>query len=411
MVALFLWLLDVVTKIRWQHEWLIFLLPIAGVAIIALYRFKGKNSEAGNNLIIDEIHKPGGGIPTRMAPFILLTTIVTHLFGGSAGREGTAIQMGGSMAHFIARKLKLNQHDVRILLMSGIAGGFAAVFGTPIAGTIFALEVLVIGKLTYDALLPCFITAIFSDLVCSSYGITHVHYSIHELARPVYGILSIHIDPLLLMWIVLAGICFGLTGFLFVKISESIKKFTHKYISWKYAIPFLGGLVIIGLTYALGTNDYLGLGVSTPDGKGTCIINAFKPGAIDPWGWFWKILFTAVTLSTGFKGGEVTPLFFIGATLGNSIGTITGTPVDLMAGLGFIAVFASVTNTPIACTIMGAELFGGQFVLYYAVACFIAYYFSGHTGIYSSQQLGVSKSGKSNLFGKQASTLKDIIKK
>jgi H+/Cl- antiporter ClcA len=365
--------------------------PLAGVAIVWMYRFKGKNAEAGNNLVMDEIHKPGGGVPLRMAPFVLITTVATHLFGGSAGREGTAVQIGGSLANLFARLFKLSNDDTRILLMTGVAAGFGAVFGTPVAGTIFALEVIAIGRIKYDALLPCFLAAVLADIVCSAYGITHTHYHIafHEATNSTFPYLRF--SYLLLIKVMAAGVAFGLVSYLFSELSHSIKNLSQQFIKPKLLIPLIGGIVVIGLTYVAGTTDYLGLGVTTADGSGTSIVNAFKAGEIDSFGWLWKLVFTTITLSMGFKGGEVTPLFFIGAALGNTLAVWMGAPIDLLAALGFIAVFAGATNTPLACTIMGVELFGGEHVLYYAVACFIAYYFSGHSGIYSSQRISVSK--------------------
>ena len=390
-VALFLWLLDCATLLRYQNDWLLFMLPVAGVFIYLLYKYAGKNAEAGNNLIMAEIHEPGGGVPARMTPLVLLTTIVTHLFGGSAGREGTAVQMGGSMANLFARRFKLEPADVRILLMTGIAAGFGAVFGTPVTGTIFALEVLAVGKINHKALMPCFISSVLADITCSAYGIHHTAYHINFSATIVSGISFLHFDILLLFKVIIAGLLFGLAGYLFSELSHTIKNYCNRFIKVKWLIPAIGGVIIIGLTYALGTRDYLGLGVSNPDANAVTILSSFKPGGAHYLSWFWKLLFTAITLGMGFKGGEVTPLFFIGAALGNTIAMISGAPVELMAGLGFIAVFAGATNTPIACTIMGVELFGGSYVLYYAVACFTAYYFSGHTGIYHAQRLGVSK--------------------
>ena len=391
LVALFLFLLEKATQVRWQHEWLLLLLPPAGILIYLLYKYLGKNSDAGNNLIMEEIHQPGGGVPARMAPLVLFTTVITHLFGGSAGREGTAVQIGGSIANLYARWFKLNEPDLRILLMTGIAAGFGAVFGTPITGAVFALEVLAIGVIRYDALIPCFIAAVFADITTSAWGIHHTHYHIDFTGSPSDLIPFIHVDVLLLLKIVLAGICFGLASYLFAELIHTIKNYSNHFIRIKWLIPVIGGLLIIGLCYFTGTTDYSGLGVNGKEAANVSIVSAFHAGGATSWSWLLKMVFTVITLGMGFKGGEVTPLFFIGATLGNTIAVLLGAPVDLFAGLGFIAVFAGATNTPIACTLMGVELFGGGNVLYFAVACFTAYYFSGHSGIYPAQRVMVAK--------------------
>ena len=393
MVALFLWLLELATNTRQDNMWLIFLLPLSGVFIYWLYKVAGKNAEAGNNLIMDEIHKPGGGIPFRMAPLVLLTTVVTHLFGGSAGREGTAVQMGGSVAALLAKKLKLNSNDKRILLMCGMAAGFGAVFGTPVTGAIFALEVLAIGRIKYDALMPCLIASLLADIVCSAYPIHHTHYSIASAAGHTDLLPFISFDLLLLAKVLAAGVLFGLASFLFARLTHAIKNNSKKYITAPWLVPAVGGVLVIGISYLLGTFDYLGLGVTAASPDGVSIVSSFSEGGANYFSWFWKLLLTAITLGMGFKGGEVTPLFFIGAALGNTIAVLAGAPVDLMAGLGFIAVFAGATNTPLACTMMGIELFGSENVIYFAVACFTAYYFSGHSGIYQSQRVAVSKWG------------------
>ena len=383
LVALFLWLLDAAIHFRWNNPWLLFLLPLAGILIWLLYKYLGKNSDKGNNLIMDEIHEPGGGVPARMAPLVLATTIITHLFGGSAGREGTAVQIGGSMAGLFGKICRLPKEDLSILLMAGIAAGFGAVFGTPVTGTIFALEVLVAGRIRHDALIPCFIASVLADFTCSSWGIHHTHYHIEFPAATL--------SLALLVKVIVAGAFFGLAGFFFAETSHAIKNYSNKWIKHKWLIPVIGGLAIILFTYILGTQDYLSLGVTNPGPNAVSIVSCFHAGGATYFSWLWKLLFTAITVGTGFKGGEVTPLFFIGAALGNTLAMVSGAPVDLMAGLGFIAVFAGATNTPIACTMMGVELFGADNVLYYAVACFTAYYFSGHSGIYASQRVAVTK--------------------
>lgn len=390
LVALFLWLLDLATTTRWQFPWLIFLLPIAGLFIHWLYRSIGKNAAAGNNLIIEEIHQPGGGVPARMTPLILSTTIITHLFGGSAGREGTAVQMGGSIAALFSRWFPIHHEQKRILLMCGMSAGFGAVFGTPVAGAIFALEVLITGKIKYDALLPCLIAGFLADFTCKATGIQHTQYHIYMTLSPGTILPFTGFDFILLFKVIIAGGIFGLAAYGFATTCHAIKKVSTRHIPYPWLIPVTGGALIIGISYLLGSFDYLGLGVTNP-GNGVSISSAFTTNGAGYFSWFWKLLLTAITLGTGFKGGEVTPLFFIGATLGHSLATVSGAPVDLFAALGFIAVFAGATNTPIACTIMGVELFGGEYIGFFAVACFTAYYFSGQTGIYSAQKTGIQK--------------------
>lgn len=379
-VAFFLWSLDIVTTTRWQDGWLLFLLPLAGLAIHFLYQLAGKNAEGGNNLVIDEIHEPGGGVPARMTPLILVTTLITHLFGGSAGREGTAVQMGGSIAAFVAKIFKISSRDVPLLLTAGVAGGFGAVFGTPVTGAVFALEVITIGRINHDALLPALLASIAANLVCAAWGVHHTLYSVASLVD-----MNMTDQARLFAQCAVAGICFGLAARLFSVSMHSWKEWLSALPIPRWLIPVAGGCLIIVLTYLLGTRDYLGLGVTNP--QGVSIVSSFQAGGAGWLSWFWKLLFTVITLGCGFKGGEVTPLFFIGTALGNTIATITGAPVDLMAALGFIAIFAGATNTPIACTIMGVELFGGAHALHYAIACFLSYLVSGPKGIYRAQRI------------------------
>lgn len=391
LVAFFLWLLDKVTVIRWRQPWLLYLLPLAGVVIYYLYRLWGKDAERGNNLLIDEIHQPGGGVPARMAPLILFTTVITHLFGGSAGREGTAVQMGGSIAAGIARLLRLTGSDNRTLLMMGIAAGFGAVFGTPVAGAVFAMEVLTIGRVKYDRAIPCIIAAIMGHITCLAWGIHHTAYTVSYTPVRASAISFLTADISMLFRAAIAGIAFGICSYLFAASSHTVRRLALRYIRLHWLIPVAGGIIVIALTWMAGSRDYLGLGVSTPQGTGASIVNAFHNGGVSQWSWLWKMLFTIVTLSLGFKGGEVTPLFFIGAALGNTLSVYLHVPADLFAALGFIAVFAGATNTPLACTLMGVELFGADHLLLYAIACFTAYLFSGHKGIYTAQRAGQVK--------------------
>jgi H+/Cl- antiporter ClcA len=391
-VALFLWLLTTAIHFRFAHKWLLFLLPLAGLLIHFIYKFMGGSAEKGNNLIMDEIHEEGGGVPKRMAPIILITTVITHLFGGSAGREGTAVQIGGSIASMLGGWFKLKGLDMRMILTAGVAAGFGAVFGTPITGAIFAMEVLTIGRIQYDALLPALIAAVVGDMTVSAWHVSHTQYHIANLqAGPFMFSNFLHVDVLLLGKVIVASAAFGLASYIFAGLVHEIKNICVKLFKSKWMIPIFGGLIIIGLTYALGKPDYLSLGIDAEYPGAVTIPSAFNTGGADTWSWFWKTLYTTITLGTGFKGGEVTPLFYIGATLGNTLSGILNAPVSLFAALGFIAVFAGATNTPLACTFMGVELFGGEHVLLFAVACFTAYFFSGHSGIYSSQRIAIPK--------------------
>ena len=392
MVAGFLWLLTAAIHFRFAHTWLLYLLPVAGVLIHFIYKWIGKSAEKGNNLIIEEIHEPGGGVPKRMAPIIFITTIITHLFGGSAGREGTAVQIGGSIAGMFGNWFKLTGADMRLMLTAGVAAGFGAVFGTPLTGAIFAIEVLTIGRIKYDAFLPALIASVIGDVTVGAWGVHHTAYHIDVLAPTPYFLSAyLPVDALLILKIMIASAVFGLASYLFSVMVHQVKTLFLKLFKITWLIPVAGGLIIIGLTFLIGKQDYLSLGVDAQYPGAITIPSAFHAGGADTWSWLWKTIYTTITIGTGFKGGEVTPLFYIGATLGNTLSVLLNAPVSLFAALGFIAVFAGATNTPLACTFMGIELFGGQYALFFAIACFTAYLFSGKSGIYSAQKWGVPK--------------------
>ena len=374
--AFFLAALARVTAYREAHGGLLWLLPLAGLLVGLLYQRFGQSVEAGNELLIERAHEPGDPIPFRMAPLVLLGTLTTHLFGGSAGREGTAVQMGGALANLLREPLRLNHSDQRLLLMSGISGGFGSVFGTPLAGTVFGLEVLSIGQIRYEALVPCFVASVVGDATCRAWGIAHETQALVALPAATLRLWSC---------ILLASLLFGGASFLFAELTQILHAALKSRLNRAALRPLLGGLLLIGLTRGAGTQEYLGLSLPL-------LKRSFEPESVPWFAFLLKIVFTAVTVGSGFKGGEVTPLFCVGAALGGAFAHLTGQPTAFFAALGFVAVFAGASNTPLACILVGIELFGSAIAVPLAAACIISYIASGHRGIYLSQRIGASKS-------------------
>lgn len=376
--ALFLYLLHGATEYREAHPWLLFLLPLAGLFIAWAYDRYGTSVAAGTNLLLERIRdEDTAAIPFRMVPLVLGGTVLTHLFGGSAGREGTAVQMGGTLANLLTRPLRLSRDDHRLLIMSGISGGFGSVFGTPLAGTVFGLEVLSRGRIHLAAVIPCFVASYVGDVVCRALGIHHTTYSAGT------GIPDL--TPLRWLLILAASALFAGAAWGFIALTEGVGHFMKARVASPLLRPLLGGLAVIGLAYLVGTRDYLGLSLPL-------IARSFSGESIGIWVFALKILFTAVTLGTSFKGGEVTPLFCIGATLGAAMAHVTGQPPAFFAALGFVAVFAGAAKTPLACVFLGVEIFGSGMAVPCAAACLIAYTLSGERGLYSSQRVGTPDS-------------------
>ena len=380
--AILLASLTLATNLRESHVWLILLLAPAGWSVGLMYKHLGKSVEGGNNLLLEEIHDPKDVIPMRMTPLILIGTFMSHLFGGSAGREGTALQTGASLADQLTRPLRISPADRRILLMAGISAGFASIFGTPLAGAVFGIEVLAIGRLTYDAIAPCFLAAFLGDMVTRAWanyipGVHHTLYRISDIAPlSVSGIFYAGV----------AGVVFGLVAMAFAKITHMVSHTARRFITRSELRPVAGGLLVTAMVFGIGypyTAKYIGLGIPT--------ISAAFVSRLPVYDFAGKFLFTSVTLGTGFKGGEVTPLFYIGATLGNALSRILPLSPSLLAGMGFVGVFAGAANTPLASTLMAMELFGTEAGAYAAIACVVSYLVSGHAGIYTAQRVGRSK--------------------
>ena len=295
--AFFLWSLDRVTELQWRQGWLLFLLPVAGVAVGWIYHHLGRSAVGGSNLIIEQIHAPGGGVPWRMAPLILLGTLITHLFGGSAGREGTAVQMGGSLACAYGRLCRFGDDNRRVLLMAGVAAGFGSVFGTPLTGAIFAMEVLVIGRLRYDALIPVLVASLVGDATCTAWGVGHTQYHI-AFDTAMGG--RVHFDGWLMAKVLLAAMAFGLVSRLFSELTHALQKGYERIIPIPWLRPALGGVLVITLVYVVGTRDYLGLGLNPGHEGAVTLLSAFQPGGATPWSWWWK--YTVRIPRTGLPG-------------------------------------------------------------------------------------------------------------
>lgn len=375
--AVFLYLLDVATHWREQHPAIVFTLPLAGLAIGALYARWGQPIRGGNNLVIDTVHEGDTQLPLRMAPMVLLGTVLTHLFGGSAGREGTAVQMGGSLADAIAHRFRVDATTRRELLAAGIAGGFGSVFGTPIAGAVFGLEVVCVGRMGYEALLPALVASVVGDLVTRGLGIAHTVYPT-PAALPLSALV-------LARWLVFA-VAVALVSVVFVEGTQLLKRVLEKRLPGLPLRMAAGGLAVVVLWQLVGTDAYLGLGVPT-------IVRAFVDPSLPSSAFALKLLFTVVTLGAGFLGGEVTPLFFIGAALGNVLARLLGLPVDLGAAVGMAALFAAAANTPLALSIMAVELVGASVLPHVAIVATVAYLLTGHRGIYPSQRIARLKHG------------------
>lgn len=371
---------DFLGETREKNSWLIYFLPIGGLIIGYFYMNYGKDSgndiAKGNNLVIEGVHG-SATVLKRMGPFVYLGTFITILFGGSTGREGAAIQMGGSVAQTVNEFFKLNAVDKKIFLMSGISAGFGAAFGTPITGAVFGMEMAILGKMKYEGLVSCLVSSFVGHYVATIiWHIEHEEFIIQKLPE-----ISITTFAL----IIFVSILFGLISRAYCQLRHEIQVVSEKYLKknhmWR---AFLGGVIIVALTLLIGSHDY--------NGRGLDILEASFKEEVSPFAFFWKLIFTAITMGMGFVGGEAIPLFFIGATLGNTLSNVVDLPLSFLAALGMIAVFCAGANTPIAAFLLSVEMFNGTGAEFFFIACLVSYIFSGHHGLWPSQTVFGSKS-------------------
>jgi len=361
-----------VTGFRGEHPWLIFLLPVGGIIIAALYRVT-KTEGAGTNRIIDSVHE-GQRVPVLLIPVIFIATAITHLVGGSAGREGAALQIGGGIGFRVGRLLHLDEKDMPLVTLCGMSAVFAALFGTPLTAVVFALEVISVGVLYYSGLIPCLAASLVAYGISRLCGIQPMSFDCALVPLTV---------SMSLRTCVLGVLCAVVSIVLCVAM-HSTERFAAEKIKSIYLRTVIGGVLVIALTLLVGSYDYNGVGTQV-------IESALNEGTAPTWAFFWKIVFTAVTIGFGFKGGEIVPTFFIGASLGCVAGPLLGMPAELAAAIALVALFCGAVNCPVASLILSVELFGAGNIVYFAIACGISYMLSGYFGLYSSQKIIYSK--------------------
>lgn len=365
--------IDYVTDFRQENVWLIFFLPLGGILIAAIYNNFKKNGKIDTNRVIESV-RGDERVPLIMAPLIFIATVLTHMLGGSAGREGAALQLGGSIGYNLGKIFKLNKQDTHIIVMSGMSSVFSAMFGTPLAAAFFALEVTDVGIIHYAGLVPCIISSVVSYRISLLFGISPVRFN-----TVVFQAIS---TGNMIKAIVLALLCALLSSAFCITIKKC-EFFMKKFMPNDYIRAFVGGIIIILLTLVLRTYDYNGAGMDVITGalQGEAKWEAFAL----------KILFTAITISAGFKGGEIVPTFFIGSTFGCVVGPLLGLEAGFGAAIGFIALFCGVVNCPVASIMLSIEVFGTEGILFFAIACGVSYMMSGYFGLYKSQKIIYSK--------------------
>ena len=359
------------TQARGEHPWILYLLPVLGLLIAGLYRLtkvEGKDT----NAVIESVHF-GKNVPVLLVPVIFISTVLTHLGGGSAGREGAALQIGGGIGHATGRMLHLGQKELPLATLCGMSAVFSALFGTPLTAAVFAMEVISVGVFYYAGLLPCLTAALVGYLVSLLMGVPPTRFTVADPGMDAWTMLLVA---------VLAVGC-ALVSILFCRGMQETGRLAARLLPNPFLRVFVGGALVIGLTLLVGNTDYNGAGME--------VVQRAIGGEAVGWAWLLKLLFTAVTIGFGFKGGEVVPSFFVGACFGCVFGGLIGLPAGFSAAIGLVAVFCGAVNCPIASVFLSIELFGTGDLLYFAMACAISYLLSGYCGLYSSQTILYSK--------------------
>lgn len=372
----FFYFMQKVTSFRSGHLFVIFFLPLAGISIVGLYRLFRVEKDAGTNLVLSAIHS-GDNIPFQMTPLIFISTIITHLFGGSAGSEGAALQIGGSLGNALGKlfHFQINDKEKNIFIMCGMSASFSAVFGTPLAAAVFPLEVVSVGIMQYSALVACTISALTAHAVSLKLGIAHEHLHIASYMPPFTVQTAVEIG-------LLAILC-AIISILFCTLLQNSEKIFQKHFKNPYIRILFGGSAVTALTLLIGNQDY--------NGNGFSVIQSYFDGHFQAFAFLLKLLFTVLTISAGFKGGEIFPSFFIGAAFGSLFAHFSGLSPSICVSVGMGAVFCGVTNSPITALLICFELFGFKGMPYYLLTVALSYMFSGYFGLYSSQKIIYSK--------------------
>lgn len=369
--ALFLLLLDRATAVRVADERWVYALPLAGLGFGLAWEWLGASTQRGTNLVIDALVEGGAPVPLRMAPMVLVGTVAAHLFGASVGREGTAVQMGASLSEGLSRALELAPRARRALLVAGVAGGFGSVFGTPFAGAVFALEFAVRGRVEVLAAVPALVAAVVGDFTTRQLGVSHTVY-------PTVAALAVS-PALLLKWLAFAAAIAALAA-VFIALTHALKEASASRVKRLGLRMALGGVAVVALWKLSGGSDFLGLSVPT-------LVRSFSDPQLPAATFALKLLFTVVCLGAGFPGGEVTPLFVIGAAAGNLLARALGLPLELGAGVGMASLFAAASSTPIALSVMAVELLGANALPHVALVSVLAWALAGSRSIYTAQRL------------------------